>query len=137
MAKLYTTLTEYIPLLRDDSFGKWIVDRENDGTLEHPINFPFVSYSAMVRNITDDIYSFEREHPEYDMKRYGQILEENNIEWEMESMLAVDTSKMDGRTIMAMLMGAVRAERFCDGALLDIFKSGYILKWLERLNSIE
>ena len=137
MAKLYTTLTEYIPLLRDDNFGKWIVDRENDGTLEHPIHFPFVTYSEMVRNITDDIYSFEREHPEYDMKRYGQILEENNIEWEMESMLAVDTSKMDGRTIMAMLMGAVRAERFCDGALLDFFKSGCILKWLDRLNNIE
>ena len=137
MAKLYTTLTEYIPLLRDDNFGKWMVDRENDGTLEHPINFPFVSYSAMVRNITDDIYSFEREHPEYDMKRYGQILEESNIKWEMESMLAVDTSKMDGRTIMAMLMGAVRAERFCDGALLDFYKSGCILKWLDRLNNIE
>ena len=137
MAKLYTTLTEYIPLLRDDNFGKWMVDRENDGTLEHPIYFPFVSYSAMVRNITDDIYSFEREHPEYDMKRYGQILEESNIKWEMESMLAVDTSKMDGRTIMAMLMGAVRAERFCDGALLDFYKSGCILKWLDRLNNIE
>ncbi|WP_230874981.1 DUF6508 domain-containing protein [Lysinibacillus cavernae] len=31
----------------------------------------------------------------------------------------------------------MEAERFCDGALLDFFKSGYILKWLERLNSIE
>lgn len=111
--------------------------QRNDGTMEHPIHFPFVSYSEMVRNMTDDIYSFEREHPEYEMRRYGQILEENNIEWEIESMLAVDKSKIDGRTIMAMLMGAVRAERFCDGALLDFYKSGCILKWLDRLNNIE
>ena len=27
--------------------------------------------------MTNDIYYFEREHPEYYMKRYGQILEEN------------------------------------------------------------
>jgi hypothetical protein len=34
-------------------------------------------------------------------------------------------------------MGAIRAERFCDGALLGFFKDGYILKWLKRLKDID
>jgi len=30
--------------------------------------------------------------------------------------------------VHALIMGAVRAERFCNGALLDFFKTGCILK---------
>ena len=36
-----------------------------------------------------------------------------------------------------LLWGAVRAERFCDGALLDFFESGSVLKWLEWLKTID
>ena len=46
-------------------------------------------------------------------------------------------TSLNAQCVLALLMGAVRAERFCDGALLDFFKSGYILKWLERLQNIE
>lgn len=41
-----------------------------------------------------------------------------------------DTS---GQQVMALLMGAVRAERFCDGALKEFVENGSITKWLERL----
>ncbi len=34
-------------------------------------------------------------------------------------------------------MGAIRAERFCDGALLSFFKDGYMLKWLKRLKALD
>ncbi|MFQ8599328.1 MAG: DUF6508 domain-containing protein [Oscillospiraceae bacterium] len=37
--------------------------------------------------------------------------------------------------VMALIM-AVRAERFCDGALLGFFKDGSIRKWLERLKEV-
>jgi len=36
-----------------------------------------------------------------------------------------------------MIYGTVRAERFCDGALLGFFKDGTIKKWLERLKKIQ
>lgn len=38
---------------------------------------------------------------------------------------------------MALITGAVRAERFCDGALLGFFKDGSIRKWLERLKELD
>ena len=38
---------------------------------------------------------------------------------------------------MALLLGAVRAERFCDGALLGFFEDGSIRRWLLRLREID
>ena len=52
-------------------------------------------------------------------------------------MEAFDVSNADGRCVMAMLMGAVRAERFCDGALLSMFKKNSIQRWLERLRELD
>jgi hypothetical protein len=52
-------------------------------------------------------------------------------------MKNAEISNLNVQCVLALIMGAVKAERFCDGALLDFFKSGCILKWLERLNSIE
>jgi ADP-ribosyl-[dinitrogen reductase] hydrolase len=34
-------------------------------------------------------------------------------------------------------MGAIRAVRFCDGALLEFCKDGSIIKWLGRLKEID
>ena len=52
-------------------------------------------------------------------------------------MSAVDVSRMDGQGVMALIMAAVRAERFCDGALKEFFENGSIEKWLCRLKEIE
>ena len=130
-------LTKYIPMIQSDNIGEWIVDKENDGTPEHPIQMPFVGYSRMVDSFQEDLYKFCDEHPEYEHTRYGETLEKNNIEWSTESMQAADVSKLDAKCVIALLIGAVRAERFCDGALLNFFESGCILKWLERFNNIE
>ena len=72
-----------------------------------------------------------------ELTRYGDILKDNGLERDSESMKSADISNLNLQCVMALIMGAVRAERFCDGALLDFFKSGYILKWLERLSSFE
>lgn len=78
MAEVYKKLTKYIPLIEGDNLGEWIVDRENDGTREHPIHFPYVLYSEMVINLEQDIYGFEHEHPEYGLNCYGEILEQKD-----------------------------------------------------------
>lgn len=52
-------------------------------------------------------------------------------------MNGANLDALDGKTIMALLMGAVRAERFCDGALLGYFKDGAITKRLKRLEEID
>lgn len=133
----FDILVKYIPMIQADSIGKWVVDKENDGTPEHPIQIPFVDYSEMVHNFIDDVYAFEESNKDMELTRYGDILNDNGLEWDLESMENADVSNLNAQCVLALIMGAVRAERFCDGALLDFFKSGCILKWLERLNSIE
>jgi len=94
-----------------------------------------VSYSEVVHNFIDDVYAFEENNKEINC--YGDILRDNNIEWGTESMKNANVSDLNAQCVLALIMGAVRAERFSDGVLLDFFQSGYILKWLEKLNSIE
>ena len=72
-----------------------------------------------------------------ELTRYGDILKDNGLEWGTESMKNADVSNLNAQYVLALIMGAVRAERFCDGALLDFFKSGCMLKWLDRLNNLE
>lgn len=133
----FDILTKYIPMIQTDIIGDWVFDKENDGTPEHPIQMAFVNYSEMVRNFINDVYTFEENNKEMELTRYSDILKENGLEWDMESMENTVVSNMNAQGVLALIMGAVRAERFCDGALLDFFTSGCILKWLERLNIIE
>lgn len=48
-----------------------------------------------------------------------------------------DVSNMDAQGIMALLMGMVRGERFCDGAIMGMIKSGAAKKWLLRLQELK
>ena len=132
----FDILTKYISMIQSDSIGEFVIDKENDGTTEHPIQMPFVGYSEMVDNFIDDVYSFDESNKDMELTRYGDILKDNGLEWGTESMKKADVSNLNAQCVLALIMGAVRAERFCDGALLDLFKSGCVLKWLERLNSI-
>lgn len=133
----FETLTKYIPELKSGNFGDWVVDTENDGTPEHPIHFPFVGYSQLVHQFQDDLFDFCEKHPEYEYTKYSETLAANNIEWGTKSMEGADVSTLDAKAIIAMLVGACRAERFCDGALLGFFESGAITRWLTRLQEIE
>ena len=134
---MFEDLVDLIDKIKDDSIGEWIVDKENDGTLEHPIQMPFVVYSRVVRQFERVVYNFEEEHPEFELNQYGSILERYDIKWETQSMSTVDVSKMDGQGVMALIMASVRAERFCDGALKEFFENGSVEKWLCRLKEIE
>lgn len=63
--------------------------------------------------------------------RYGDILNKNGLEWGSRSMSEADVAGLDTQCIMALPVGAVRAERFYEGALLGFLKDGSIRKWLE------
>ena len=75
----YDSLVKYICILDGDSFGSWVIDRENDGTLEHPIQMPYVSYSDMVHHFIDDIYDFIDHNKDMELNRYGDILNQNGL----------------------------------------------------------
>lgn len=134
---MYESLTKYLLELPGDEKGMWIIDRENDGTLEHPVQMPYVNYSKLAKNFTADVYSFAEAHEEMELNHYSDILEENGIKWETNSMSKSAVENLDAKCVLAMILGAVRAEKFCDGALLRFFENGSIARWLERLKELD
>ena len=44
---------------------------------------------------------------------------------------------LDAKCVVALIYGAIRAERFCDGAILAFLKDGTIVRWLERLKTLD
>ena len=137
MMKKYSALTKYINLLKNDNAGEWICDKENDGSSERPIHLPFVSYSIAVNNLADDIYKFAKESNEIVPSKYAEILQANGIEWGYDSMMKADASELDAQCILALLIASLRAERFCDGALLEFIKNGAVIRWLKRLQELD
>ena len=73
---MYESLTKYLLEFPSDEKSMWIIDKENDGTLEHPIQMPYVNYSRLVRDFTDDVYSFVDKHEEMGLRSYAEILKE-------------------------------------------------------------
>ena len=123
--------------LETDSVGEWIIDKEHKGTVDDPIHFPYPKYTEVVNELIDAVYKFEDENPEYELTKYGELLKERGLEWGQRSMENADVSNMDAQGIMALLMGMVRAERFCDGAIMGMIKSGAVKKWLMRLQELK
>ena len=134
---MYESLTKYLMGLAGDEKGTWIIDKENDGTPEHPIQMPYVNYSRMVRDFTDDVYSFVETHEEMGLNHYSDILKANGIKWGTDSMSTAVVENLDAKCVLTMILGAVRAERFCDGALLGFFENGSVARWLERLKELD
>lgn len=137
MMKKYSVLTKYINLLKNDNIGEWNCDKENDGSLERPIQLPFVIYSITVKKLADDIYKFAKESDEIVPSKYAEILQANGIEWGYDSMMKADASVLDAQCILALLIASLRAERFCDGALLGFIESGAVTRWLKRLQELD
>ncbi|PRO40105.1 DUF6508 domain-containing protein [Bacillus sp. LLTC93] len=133
----FEMLTKYIPMLQEDHIGEWVIDKENDGTAEHPIQMPYVNYSETVCRFIEDVYTFAEQHQEMELTRYSEILKENGIEGGTNDMENVDISNLNAQCVLALIMGVVRAERFCEGVILDFFKIGNMLKCLERLDCLE
>ena len=94
------------------------------------------NFRKWVDKFVEDVYAFHDEHPEFGLNRYGETLEKNGLEWGGK-MSTADVSDKDAQCILALIIGAVRAERFCDGALMGFFKDGSIEKWLMRLHEID
>lgn len=136
--ELFRVLTKYIgKISAAASLGEWIIDEENDGTPEHPIQFPFVNYSGLVIAFEEEFYQFSESHPEYELTRYGEILEGHGLKWGDDAMRSANLQALDEQGVLALIMGAIRAERFCDGALLGFLKDGSLTAWLKRLKDID
>ena len=128
--KKYEQLTKFIDIFSNNNFGNWHIDRENDGTLEHPIQMPFVHYEP---SVVDFIETVQAMAIEKGLTNYVDTLNQSGIEWDSDSMKRANVRTLTDDTILSLLIGAVRAEKFCDGALLNFLTSGSIQKWLFEL----
>ena len=135
--KKYSVLTKYINLLKNDNVGEWSCDKENNGSSERPMQLPFVIYSITVHKLADDIYKFAKESDEIVPSKNAEILQANGIEWNSDSMIKADASVLDAQCILALLIASLKAERFCDGALLGFIESGAVTRWLKRLQELD
>lgn len=137
MMKKYSVLTKYINLLENDNVSEWIVDKENDGSSERPMHVPFVIYSITVDKLADDIYKFSKESDEIVPGKYADILNANGIKCGYDSMMKADASGLDAQCILVLLIASLRAERFCDGALLGFIENDAVIRWLKRLQELD
>lgn len=90
-----------------------------------------------INELIDAVYALDEKNPEIGFHDYRIVLEANGIEWDFDSMQSADVSRFDAKVVMALLLGAIRADHFCDGALNSFVKNGTILRWLERLKVID
>ena len=134
---MFETLTKYIEQIKDIHSGQWVIDEENGGTPQHPIQMPYVSYDRVVFDLSDDVYKFHENHSEYDLGNYREILQRQGVYWGSESMCNSTVDDLNAEAILALIMGAVRSERFFDCVLLEFFDSGTKEKWLLRLKTFD
>lgn len=125
---MYESLTKYIDKIDDDMICKWV---------EEPGYMPYVDYTSMVDDFVDDVYKFLKESKEVSPKNYRDIINANGIDLNTKSVFEVDPNTLDGSCVFSILLAAVRAERFSDGVLENLFKQGHIKRWLERLKAID
>ena len=128
----YDNLIKYLTIFSDNDLGEWFVDKENDGSMQHPIQTPYVMYSDKVSDFIEEVY---RCAEQIGITDYIEVLKRHNIEQNYQSMSRANATNLSADVICALLLGAVRAEKFCDGALLRFLKDGSIKKWLEELKN--
>ena len=114
---MFQELTGFIERLDSEEHGNWVIDKENDGSPEHPIQMPYVNYGREAIAFEDAVYKFVDEHPEYDMKNYREILEKAGIECETNSMEGVIVDDLD--TSPSNYYDGDRYERLVDHGIAE------------------
>ena len=79
--------------------------------------------------------SYVGDHPEF--RQYYFFLEKARIEWNFESMSKANEKILFSKTVVALLVGAMRADRFCWGAFHDFVECGCIERWLLKLKAVD
>lgn len=80
--------------------------------------------------------------PHNGTQAYNLLIESLKAEIEekqtiLSELCTPDVTALDEKCIMALILGVIRADRFCEGTLLYFFENGIIDKWLLQLKSID
>lgn len=121
----WTPLFDLIPKIEATTdFGQW-EEIKGNGTLESPYSFPHVIYSEIV----DEFCRITNRMPIMIIFPWMQWDELDNYVKNNE----FDFDSIDIPTKCKVISATIRAERFCEGAILSKFKSGQILRILKSI----
>lgn len=129
----YKTLTDHIDILSNSNFGEW----NSGNSSEDVVTLPFVIYSKEVMDFLLAVDNFLDVDDNDIFFHYNAILEKENIEYSMDAFVDADINNLQAETLCAMIIGTIRADRFCEGVLLEAFENGHILTWLKRLKELD
>ncbi len=130
----FKTLTDYILKLQNADTGKWYPENQSGGgSVENTLQMPFVVYQNDIRELEKEMYRFDKEHPQYNLKEYRSILEECGV----GNLQIFDITNAEAKVVLALILCVFRMERFCEGAIKEFLENGCILRWLERLKEID
>ncbi|MFD1420727.1 DUF6508 domain-containing protein [Lactiplantibacillus songbeiensis] len=133
--KKYGELTNYISILETDDLGRW-VPVQGKGTMTESTQLPFVTYSEAVHQFIKDFYLFEEAKAFY-LHQYNQLLDSQGIKVNSEFLTAERIETFDDETVMAVIMGIIRNDRFAEGMLRHFLKNGVIGLLLKRLAALD
>lgn len=84
-----------------------------------------------------EFYHYAMNHPLIDLSQYQEILQEKGLEWTEATLRQTDAAELDSDTILALIMGSLRADHFSPGLLDDLVSDGAIDNWLKRLTQLD
>ena len=121
--KNYKILTDHITVLTSDSLTANTTGRSR------------MRYTPAVEEFINDVYSYCERFDIYN--NYVALLQKNGIQWDFSSMTNANIDNLSPETLCALILGAVRADRFSDGALLRFIGNGSIVRWLKKLEEFD
>lgn len=90
-------------------------------------------YKLIEWRLQKELCRFEMKHPELEMNRFIKTLEENDLEWSMNEMHAVDVSKLNLKAVLALLVGIFCSEKCIEESQYSFFQDKKIFQCIERL----
>ena len=93
----------------------------------------FDQYKLIEWGLQKELCRFEMKHPELEMNRFIKTLEENDLEWSMNEMHAVDVSKLNLKAVLALLVGIFCSEKCIEESQYSFFQDKKIFQCIERL----
>ena len=93
----------------------------------------FDQYKLIEWRLQKELCCFEMKHPELEMNRFIKTLEENDLEWSMNEMHAVDVSKLNLKAVLALLVGIFCSEKCIEESQYSFFQDKKIFQCIERL----
>lgn len=133
---MFEALTSILPRLKEGPYAV-VPEQKGDGSPENPYIMLHYIYNDAVSDLIHESMDFVANHKDMELYDYDGILRSAGVRMEGDALTKTDVSTLDGKTVMAMIVAVVRAERFSDGVLLGFCENGCIKRWLERLKDID